>query len=161
MALEGAGTRVIDAVVAKQGRPSLRFSLFWKLTRCGSKLIFREKNLHFWAVIMFVGKFNFEKACANVFSSNRSPPRPSDKPVKRLPRQRPLQQLADQNNALDQQTTAFAEKNAKKKEKDPNRGRTKSKASLEAPKGMKRGLSADPHMASGEKRDFLALKLFE
>ena len=92
--------------------------------------------------VMFIGKFNFSKACSNVVS-----PAFTDKPViKRRPR-RPGQALEEQNEDLDKKTSAFAAKNAGKKWAEAQRSR-KEKASktLEPPKGMKRGISADPHL---------------
>lgn len=104
---------------------------------------------------MFIGKFNFDKVCSNAISpAFRDVPATTDsKPAKKPPR-RPIQSLAQENSKLDKQTSAFAEKNAgrkwgaaaaaKDKESEASRGR--SRATLDTPKGMKRGLSADPNL---------------
>lgn len=142
---------------------------------------------------MFIGKFNFSRVCSNVFSPafNDLPPLQADKAstVKRPGRtSQHVKALAAQNSQLDAKTSAFADRNVKKRWAAPGpppsstssssppssraRARTRgagsiapvpeedaelggeeaiaakagnSKASVSA--GMKRGISADPHLA--------------
>lgn len=122
---------------------------------------------------MFIGKFNFGKVCSNVFSpAFRDLPRQSEKTAGKAGRPRPSASLAAQNSQVDRQTSDFAERATGKRwtpksksqqqggpgDSSPKQLRGRPKAAggqqsnrdlLEGVRGMKRGISADPH-ASGK-----------
>jgi len=113
---------------------------------------------------MFMGKFNFSRVCSNVFSPafNDLPPAAAEKaaaeraaaaaasPPKRGgggARSR-AKSLQEQNNALDRQTSAFADRHAAAGgEGRPKRAKKKDAA------GMRRGLSADPSRKREPKKE--------
>ncbi len=116
---------------------------------------------------MFVGKFNFSRVCSNVFSPafRDVPNRPADKSgaaggggVLRRGgsgggggggggQPRSLQGLAHQNQKLDKQTSLFADRHG---DPSPRKGARSTKRQLDPPKGVKRGISADPQMRKSE-----------